>query len=139
MVRVAFFCKIALACSLTVARTGGRIKTENELVSGPAAANPLEDLGRLGGQSGRQIGFELELRGTEHLEALRNLVPQELARVLKGLKGRFLFLFRTLESQADVRVAMVRRKIHLAHSDTADARIRQLIADQLLQLFADAL
>jgi hypothetical protein len=108
------------------------------LFSGPPPADTLQQLGGLCGEIGWQVGLKLKLRSAEHAQAFGDLMTQELAGVRKSLQCRFLFFYRAFQSEVDMRMAMIGRKIDLSNGHVADARVRQLIVDQLFQLFAEA-
>jgi len=65
-------------------------------------------------------------------------MTQELPGVGESLKGRFLFFHRAFQGQMDVRVAVIRRKMDLRNGHIADAWVRQLVVDQLLEFLAEA-
>ena len=45
---------------------------------------------------------------------------------------------RAFQRQMDMGVTMIGRKIHVANGHAADAGVGQLVADQLLEFFAEA-
>lgn len=108
------------------------------LLFGPSAANSLQELRSLGSQSSGQVGFKLKFRSAEHAEAFGDLVAQELPCVRQGVQSGLLLFFGAFEGQVNMGVTMVRGKIHVADRDGADAGVRQLVTNQLLELFAEA-
>lgn len=65
-------------------------------------------------------------------------MSQELFSVGNGFQSSALLLRRTCQYEANVRAAKVWRKVDFGHRGWPDAGIRHLIADQLVEFFANA-
>ena len=66
-------------------------------------------------------------------------MTQERLTVSQGFQRGALLLGSSTERQSDIGAAKIRRKLHLGHRCGADARVRHLIPDQLVEFFADRL
>lgn len=65
-------------------------------------------------------------------------MTQELFGVIDRIERGALLLGRPVQQKGDVRMAKIRRKVHLAHRRRSDARIRHFIANQFFEFFANA-
>ena len=65
-------------------------------------------------------------------------MPQELLSVSERFKSRSLLLGAAAQCETDVRAAKIRRKVNLGDNGGAHARVRQLVADELVQFLANA-
>ena len=90
-------------------------------------------------EAGGKSGLELELRRAEQAEAFSELVPQELFGVIQRFERSALLLRGAAQDQADVRVAEIGGKMDFGNGNGADARVRHFVADEFLELFANAL
>ncbi len=65
-------------------------------------------------------------------------MPQELLSVSQRFECRGLLLGVAAQRETYVRAAKIRRKMNLGNDGAAHARIRHLVADQLVQFLANA-
>jgi len=57
---------------------------------------------------------------------------------MERFQGLLLFVRSSLERNANVSMAKIRRKQRLCNRNRAQSRVRQLVADQFLEFFPDA-
>jgi len=95
-------------------------------------------LGGLGGELGRQVSLELKFRSAEHAKTFGELVAEELPGMGESFQGRLLLFDAAFQGQMDVGVTVIGGKMDLRDAHSADAGIGQLIANQLLEFFAEA-
>ena len=66
-------------------------------------------------------------------------MPQEILSVVECSNSRSLLFRRPGESQSDMSVSVIWRQVDVSDRYRADARVGELVADDFLEFFEDAL